>query len=318
LPRKQNYYEGEDDFESGNYFITFDDNYYTDGKNCENTYPDEQHQVFYAPLVGQVANAKTFVEPGKWYTLTYTSNGSSCALYINCRLAARGSSAGKVFSNSYDLFFGKMNHWKFPYWYHGVLDEVRLYNRALTKQEIGELCGQPKPAPKPLPKQQPKQKPLAAAAEPNLLKLPAATEKALLLKEDEVVVAAKGEFAPPQNVYRQRFQDVIETIEVNTDSVLVELYDNGQIDGDSVSVYFNEKLLVSRKGLTAAPIRLGLLLDSRRAENTFTMYAENLGEIPPNTALMIVTYGNIRKEIFIQSTEKSNGVVIFKQQQLTK
>ncbi|MEI9959262.1 MAG: hypothetical protein WDM90_23780 [Ferruginibacter sp.] len=41
------------------------------------------------------------------------------------------------------------------------------------------------------------------------------------------------------------------------------------------------------------------------------MYAENLGTIPPNTALMIIYDGKKRYEINISSTKNSNGVVAF-------
>jgi hypothetical protein len=42
------------------------------------------------------------------------------------------------------------------------------------------------------------------------------------------------------------------------------------------------------------------------------MVAENLGEIPPNTSLMIVDTGKMQQEVRITSTEQKNAVVIFK------
>jgi hypothetical protein len=39
------------------------------------------------------------------------------------------------------------------------------------------------------------------------------------------------------------------------------------------------------------------------------MFAENLGRIPPNTALMIIHDGIQRHEIFLTSTLNSNGTV---------
>ena len=46
--------------------------------------------------------------------------------------------------------------------------------------------------------------------------------------------------------------------------------------------------------------------------NELQMYAENLGSIPPNTALMVIYDGNKRYEVNIKSTEKTNGSVSFK------
>jgi hypothetical protein len=40
------------------------------------------------------------------------------------------------------------------------------------------------------------------------------------------------------------------------------------------------------------------------------MVAENLGSIPPNTALMVITAGAKRYELFITSTEQKNAVVV--------
>jgi type IV secretory pathway VirB9-like protein len=44
------------------------------------------------------------------------------------------------------------------------------------------------------------------------------------------------------------------------------------------------------------------------------MVADNLGRIPPNTALMIVTTGGKRYELFIASTEQRNAKVIIEYQ----
>ena len=41
------------------------------------------------------------------------------------------------------------------------------------------------------------------------------------------------------------------------------------------------------------------------------MYAENLGEIPPNTALMVVTDGENRYEVRISSDLEKSGVIRF-------
>jgi hypothetical protein len=38
--------------------------------------------------------------------------------------------------------------------------------------------------------------------------------------------------------------------------------------------------------------------------------ADNLGDIPPNTALMVVTAGRERYEVFLASNEKTNAKVV--------
>jgi hypothetical protein len=89
------------------------------------------------------------------------------------------------------------------------------------------------------------------------------------------------------------------------------MYDNGEIDGDSVSVFYNGSLLVSHQRLSEKPIVLKLAINKSIDVNELTMYAENLGTIPPNTALMVVTDGDKRYEVRISSDTEKNGTLAF-------
>lgn len=113
----------------------------------------------------------------------------------------------------------------------------------------------------------------------------------------------------------QRTKRYIEVIELDVPQFKVELYDNGQVDGDTVSLFFNNKLMVAQKRLSTTPISLDLVLDRSKPDNELVMYAENLGSIPPNTALMVVTARDKRYEVNITSTEDVNGAVRFRLKQ---
>jgi hypothetical protein len=113
----------------------------------------------------------------------------------------------------------------------------------------------------------------------------------------------------------QRTKRYIEVIELDVPQFKVELYDNGQVDGDTVSLFFNNKLMVAQKRLSTTPISLDLVLDRNKPDNELVMYAENLGSIPPNTALMVVTARDKRYEVNITSTEDVNGAVRFRLKQ---
>lgn len=122
--------------------------------------------------------------------------------------------------------------------------------------------------------------------------------------------------APPLNKaltaqYEKRNSDVIKTIEIDNKTFNVDLYDNGEIDGDSISLFFNGKLILSHKRLSDKAISLKLNIDETRDENELIMYAENLGTIPPNTALMVVHDGDNRYEVRISSDLKKSGVIRF-------
>lgn len=109
-----------------------------------------------------------------------------------------------------------------------------------------------------------------------------------------------------------RTKQLIKTIPVNSTDVQIELFDNGELDGDSVSVYFNGKLIVDKQLLSTKPILLNLILESGQSLNELVMVAENLGKIPPNTALMVVKNGTIRTELNLTSTFVQNASVRFK------
>lgn len=110
----------------------------------------------------------------------------------------------------------------------------------------------------------------------------------------------------------KRTYQVIKVIEVSEPTIKVDIYDNGQVDGDVVSIYLNEKQLLSSKMLTAQPITLQIKIDNQDEVYDLIMFAESLGSIPPNTALMIVTTPTQRYEINISSNEQTSGAIRFK------
>ena len=111
--------------------------------------------------------------------------------------------------------------------------------------------------------------------------------------------------------FKYRRKDIIKTIPISNETFKIDFYDNGEIDGDSVSVFYNGKVILSHQRLSEKPISLKLALDDDAEENVVTMYAENLGTIPPNTALMIVTDGDKRYEVRITSDTEKSGSVVF-------
>jgi hypothetical protein len=112
----------------------------------------------------------------------------------------------------------------------------------------------------------------------------------------------ENEFTTRQNV-------VVQEIEVASDTLKVDVYDNGEIDGDIISAFYNKQLILNSQKLTHKSIHLDLVLDSTRAVNEISMFAENLGLIPPNTALMIIDDGKNRYEIRVSSNLEKNATI---------
>ena len=109
-----------------------------------------------------------------------------------------------------------------------------------------------------------------------------------------------------------RESPVVATIPARgTDTVRIELYDNGEIDGDSVSLYVNNELLLQHLRLTAEGKVLLVPIDKSLPVNRLVLFAENLGKLPPNTALMEVTVHGKTYHLFLSTDYKKNAAIEF-------
>lgn len=133
------------------------------------------------------------------------------------------------------------------------------------------------------------------------------------LNAPETKVDSKDILTPlPIKGFENRRNNVVKTINIEQPTFKLDFYDNGEIDGDSITVFYNGKIVLSHKRLSDKPISLTLTLDKNAKENIVTMYADNLGTIPPNTALMVVTDGGKRYEVRMESDYGKSGTVVFK------
>ena len=108
----------------------------------------------------------------------------------------------------------------------------------------------------------------------------------------------------------QKINDIFFT----SDSLLLSFYDNGTIDGDTISMMLNGKKMAEKIKLSTNAFRL--TIPSKISENDsliLVMHAESLGLIPPNTGLLIIQDGNNRHEIRFESDmQRSSAVVLRK------
>lgn len=166
-----------------------------------------------------------------------------------------------------------------------------------------------------------------AKVSPPVVKKPVAAPKPVIRKDSAVVKPVTGNIAKNDSAIRKskpvlitpappdiknRINELVKTLTISSSQVTVKLFDNGEIDGDTISVYLDNKLMLAEKRLTASPLILRFELNELQDEHELTMVAENLGTIPPNTSLMIVEAGTQRFEVRITSTEQKNAVVKFR------
>lgn len=111
-----------------------------------------------------------------------------------------------------------------------------------------------------------------------------------------------------------RLADVQKLIEIDRsemDSIKIELKDNAQIDGDAVSVYFNNQPIIHNESLTAKPIVFYLSIPQNASISNLKMVAESMGSVPPCTATMIISTRKKTYEVTLSSNMNNNSVVQF-------
>lgn len=110
---------------------------------------------------------------------------------------------------------------------------------------------------------------------------------------------------------KNRKQNEQGRVKINTDKLNLKIYDNGYVDQDTISVFYNGRLLVSKQGLSEKAIEINLDLDMQAPYHEIVLFADNLGSIPPNTALIVVTAGGKRFELRSKANLQENAVLVF-------
>jgi N-acetylmuramoyl-L-alanine amidase len=114
------------------------------------------------------------------------------------------------------------------------------------------------------------------------------------------------------SVLKERSIDLVETIKTSAKEITVSFYDNAEVDGDTITVYANNKAILSHQGLNTRPITFKIALTDKEPSVELVMVAESLGLVPPNTALMIVEAGGKQYKINLSSSFEKNAAVRFK------
>lgn len=113
-----------------------------------------------------------------------------------------------------------------------------------------------------------------------------------------------------------RRKDIVREINVNSSTINLEFYDNGEIDYDSVSVFQNDKLILPKSMLSYDALKLSIQLDKNLEYTDITMFANNVGLIPPNTAVLILYDGKKRYEIQMSSDFEKSATIRLKKNKI--
>ncbi len=125
------------------------------------------------------------------------------------------------------------------------------------------------------------------------------------------IVKSSPTIVPPKIAQRETdVQSLLEIAPKDKDSIKIDIYDNGDIDGDIVSVYQDNKLIVNKKTITANALTFYVSLNKNlNPISHLLLVAESLGSIPPCTAVMVVTTKSKRYEVRLSSNFTKNATV---------
>lgn len=109
-----------------------------------------------------------------------------------------------------------------------------------------------------------------------------------------------------------RKTEILQSFFFESDSLVLSLYDNGEIDGDTVSVVLNDVVIIEKKRLSVTAITKTIYIPPAAGDSLkLVMYAENLGKIPPNTGLLIIQDKDERYEVrFEGDFQKNSGILL--------
>lgn len=110
-------------------------------------------------------------------------------------------------------------------------------------------------------------------------------------------------------VKESRTSTLIKTLQTEADSISLVLYDNGEIDGDTVTVFYNGVIIYNSVPLSLKPLEVILAVNKTNVANTIELMANNLGNIPPNTALLLIFAGKERHELRVSSDYSTNAQI---------
>ena len=165
----------------------------------------------------------------------------------------------------------------------------------------------------------PKLKPAPKKDIPVLKKQPAITrskpspkvEKTPVIKDTIVAKSTIKTNTLPATT-NGRIDKELRRIVVHDKKIKLNIYDNGTIDGDTISIYYNGRAILKNKGLTATPLIVEVELDENIAMHSIVLFAENLGSIAPNTALVIFTTSDGKRyELYSSATLQQNAAIVF-------
>lgn len=179
-----------------------------------------------------------------------------------------------------------------------------IKEKPIVKNEV-------KPQPPAVVKETPQPQPVPVAA-PPVKKMETQTQPVVAVPKPATPATTFANDPKAATDIANRKVETIQALYFKSDSLTLTLYDNGEVDGDTVSVIMNGKMLMPRVGLSTDAVKKTIYTNNITDSIQLVMYAETLGSLPPNTGLLIVYDGTDRYEIRFSGDMKKSAAIVFK------
>lgn len=156
----------------------------------------------------------------------------------------------------------------------------------------------------------PQELPVAKTTKPGMVMIPAQKKEELKPEPEKTITASVPKSI--EEKFTTRKKKIFATIPAEGDSITLSFYDNAIVDGDSISLFLDGKMLSTHIKLSDKPYSFKIATADLKPQSELTMVAENLGSIPPNTAYMVVQVSDKRFTANLASTEDSSAVIAFR------
>ncbi|HVK48894.1 MAG TPA: LamG domain-containing protein [Pseudobacter sp.] len=126
------------DYENGIYWLRFGQSEF----DCSNTH-DINDQTFFSAYGNNPGNQASGVishgfqmAKNQWDNVVYTYKDGLSKIYVNGELKNTAYKPSPFTPNQNDLYIGRAISSQYPYWFNGVIDEIRIYERAICEEEV--------------------------------------------------------------------------------------------------------------------------------------------------------------------------------------
>ena len=113
----------------------------------------------------------------------------------------------------------------------------------------------------------------------------------------------------PDAAFNERRKVLVQQLDLHTDNLELRIFDNGIIDDDTIALFINKEKIRSFYKLKSESLSLDYLAENLPDTIDIVMVAQNMGFIPPNTAVMEMVMNDKVYTLGLESTDSTSAMV---------